>query len=176
MRYLVREGERSHQIEIEELGEHVYAVRVDGGEPLRVDAHGGPRGTYSLLIGGRQYEGGVDFGAGERVSVHLGPRGFDFSVSDARRQLFSAALPSAASGRQELRAPMPGRVIKLPVREGASVAVGEALAVIEAMKMENELRAPLAGVVSRVCVAEGDSVEADALLVVVEPPATDPPA
>jgi biotin carboxyl carrier protein len=63
---------------------------------------------------------------------------------------------------------MPGKVIKLAVAEGAEVAAGDVLVVLEAMKMEHELLAPAAGTVSELLVAEGDQVDAGAALAVIE--------
>jgi biotin carboxyl carrier protein len=60
---------------------------------------------------------------------------------------------------------MPGRIVKVLVKEGGAVAVGDAVIVVEAMKMENELRATREGVVAKVHVKEGDRVEGGAVLV-----------
>ena len=63
--------------------------------------------------------------------------------------------------------PMPGRVVRVLVESGDAVTAGQALAVVEAMKMENEVASPATGVVSEVRVAAGDPVEAGGALVVV---------
>jgi biotin carboxyl carrier protein len=63
--------------------------------------------------------------------------------------------------------PMPGRVLKVLVKEGDSVAAGAPLVVVEAMKMENELGADRDGTVKRVFVAPGATVESGARLVEV---------
>jgi biotin carboxyl carrier protein len=65
-------------------------------------------------------------------------------------------------------APMPGRVVKVLVAPGESVAARQPLVVVEAMKMENELRAPGPGTVREVRVTDGDPVESGAVLVVFE--------
>ena len=65
---------------------------------------------------------------------------------------------------------MPGRVVKIMVAEGDAVEVGQALMVVEAMKMENEVKAGRAGVVAEVHVAEGESVDAEALLMTIGDP------
>jgi biotin carboxyl carrier protein len=64
-----------------------------------------------------------------------------------------------------LRAPIPGRVVKVLVKAGDAVKAGQTLVVLEAMKMENELRAPRAGSVTEVRAAEGTAVEAGQELV-----------
>jgi len=77
--------------------------------------------------------------------------------------------PSAEEslGEGALVAPMPGKVIKLAVGEGADVEAGDVLVVLEAMKMEHELAAPAAGTVTELRVGEGDQVEAGAPLAVI---------
>jgi biotin carboxyl carrier protein len=74
----------------------------------------------------------------------------------------------AAQGERRVLAPMPGRIVRVLVKAGDTVAAGQALVVVEAMKMENELKSPKAGRVKEVSVAEGTSIEAGRLLVVVE--------
>jgi len=68
----------------------------------------------------------------------------------------------------ELRAPMPGLIIKIMTKAGDHVDKGQGLIVLEAMKMENELCAPSAGIVRHVYVQEKDAVTNDALLIEFE--------
>ena len=79
-----------------------------------------------------------------------------------------AGGPPQTAGRQQVVAPMPGKVVKVLVKEGDSVRVRQGLVVVEAMKMENELRSPKDGRVARVLVDEGTLVESGRPLVVVE--------
>jgi biotin carboxyl carrier protein len=71
-------------------------------------------------------------------------------------------------GKRELRAAMPGIVADLKVKEGESVAEGQTLVVLEAMKMQNPLAAEHAGVVTRVLCKKGEAVAAGALLIELE--------
>jgi len=71
-------------------------------------------------------------------------------------------------GRLQLRADMPGKVIRLLVRDGEAVASGQALLVLEAMKMQNEIRSPKAGVVREVAVEAGRTVNSGDLLIAIE--------
>lgn len=66
---------------------------------------------------------------------------------------------------RELRAPMPGKVLDILVEEGQAVEEGEAMLVLEAMKMENVLRAGMSGVVSAIGVEKGSAVEKEAVLI-----------
>jgi biotin carboxyl carrier protein len=71
-------------------------------------------------------------------------------------------------GRVILTAPMPGKVVRVLVKQGQTVEEGQGLVVVEAMKMENELKSPKAGTVTEVFAREGLAVEANAKLLTVE--------
>lgn len=90
------------------------------------------------------------------------------AVVDGRR--FERVGPAEAGGHgeQRVKAPMPGRVVRVLVKVGDTVAARQGLVVVEAMKMENELTVGRGGRVKEVTVAEGASVEAGRLLVIVE--------
>lgn len=75
----------------------------------------------------------------------------------------SSASPITSSG-EDVRAPMPGTILKVVVTPGQSVTKGETLIVLEAMKMENEIVAPVDGVVSEILVQANDRVQSDQLL------------
>lgn len=75
---------------------------------------------------------------------------------------------SANSGRKDVRAAMPGKVIKLLAGVGDTVSVGDGLLILEAMKMQNEVRAPGEGRLTAVRVAVGDTVASGQVLVTLE--------
>ncbi len=108
---------------------------------------------------------------GRRTAVRTAREGdtvFVWCDGDAW-EFTSAPSPGKAArgGRDEagLRAPMPGRIVRLLVSEGESVARGTTLLVLEAMKMEHEIKAPHDGTVARLPFRVGDQVEAGAALV-----------
>ena len=77
-----------------------------------------------------------------------------------------AAPKAAAAGGAKIASPLPGTVLSINVAVGDSVAVGQTVAVLEAMKMENNISADKAGVVKEICVNKGASVmEGDALII-----------
>jgi biotin carboxyl carrier protein len=75
---------------------------------------------------------------------------------------------AAATGVVEVRAQMPGSVVKLLLRAGDRIETGQGLLVVEAMKMQNEMKSPKDGIVAKILVAEGDKVAVGDLLAVVE--------
>jgi len=144
--------------------------RVDVVDVARVD-----RTTISmLLIGDRQtsHEATVIDGRepGD-VAVYLRAGVVQTRVAGApgqRRWSAKGATLGGSVGPQRLTAPMPGKIVKVLVKPGDTVAARQGLVVIEAMKMENELRASREGQVKDVLVKEGDLVEAGRLLAVIE--------
>jgi biotin carboxyl carrier protein len=138
-------------------------------------------GRWSLLIGppsheaspglrlAKSYEVAVDRRSnGERI-VHVNGVPVSVSIVDPRAQLARRrGSVTAETGPRSIVSPMPGRIVKVLVREGDAVAAQEGLVVVEAMKMENELRSPRAGLVTAVKVVEGMSVEGGAVLIVME--------
>ena len=75
----------------------------------------------------------------------------------------------AKTSQGVLKAPMPGRVLQILVEEGQNVEMGEPVAILEAMKMENELKAPVAGRLASIKVEAGTSVEKNHVLLEIEP-------
>ena len=163
MRYIVQVGEE--RLDVDVAGD---TVAVDGtetaarltdvaGTPVRLVTLGDAvhrviarrhpqRGRYTLWVDGFRYE--VE-ALDERTR--------------AIRDLSAAA--GTAAGPAPLVAPMPGLIVRVSVAEGETVAAGQGLVVMEAMKMENELRAPAAGIVARVLATPGTAVEKGTVLV-----------
>ncbi|MGI6690717.1 MAG: biotin/lipoyl-containing protein [Christensenellales bacterium] len=79
------------------------------------------------------------------------------------------ATPAApVAGGQQIKCPMPGTILDIPVAQGASVKKGDILMILEAMKMENEILSPADGVVAQIAVQRGASVNSGDLLAVIK--------
>ena len=77
------------------------------------------------------------------------------------------AAPKAAVVGNKVVAPLPGRVIALKVKEGDTVAAGDEVALLEAMKMENSITSDYAGTVQQILVAEGENIATDAVIMII---------
>jgi biotin carboxyl carrier protein len=168
MRYFATQAGRERTIDVESLGEGRFHVSLDGGAPRLVDAARLEGTALHLLVDARSHEAEVSDDEGS-VVVRLGDveRRIEL-VDERRRRLVSGGGGQAAAGRAVLKAPMPGKVVKLLVKPGDEVAEGQGVVLIEAMKMENELRSPKSGRIASVAVVEGQTVEGRAELLVVE--------
>jgi glutaconyl-CoA/methylmalonyl-CoA decarboxylase subunit gamma len=78
------------------------------------------------------------------------------------------ATKSVPAGGEKINCPMPGTIVSVNVKEGASVKKGDLLFVLEAMKMENEIVSPVDGTVGSVVVTKGQTVNTEDLLAVIE--------
>jgi biotin carboxyl carrier protein len=116
--------------------------------------------VYSLVIDGKSHEAYVYEGDDEWQVLLLGQQ-YPVTVEDEREKRLKAAAGGAVSesGEFQLRAPMPGLVVAVPVAQDQMVAKGDVLLILESMKMQNELKSPRAGKVTRIRVKPGDAVE-----------------
>lgn len=120
----------------------------------------------TLLMDGTSYRVVASRDGGSWV-VDVGGYHVVAEVIDERmamiREMTGGSVPS--NGAQALRAPMPGLIVNVEVRETDLVEPGQGLVIIEAMKMENELRAETSARVERIHVANGEAVEKGQLLI-----------
>lgn len=148
-----------------------FRITIDGRESV-VSARRIEASTWSLLTeDGRQIVVDVDGAAPDlRVTV-AGGEPLRMQIQDSRALALEGGSSGAAGGQSagELRASMPGKVVKVLCKPGDGIKAGQGLLVIEAMKMENELRAVAAGKVTEVLVREGQAVEGGQLLVSLVP-------
>ena len=100
------------------------------------------------------------------LEVWTGQQRHLISLTDARDRLDTKGL--SPNGPVEVRAQMPGRIVKVLVGVGATVEAGQGLIVVEAMKMQNEMKSPKSGKILRIHATEGATVTAGESLVVVE--------
>ena len=124
-------------------------------------------GIFSILLEGRSYEIKVASGTNGFFDVDAGRLRAAVEVRDPRSYSRNKHA-GIGHGRLTISAPMPGKVVRVLVREGDVVEAGAGLVVVEAMKMQNELKAPRAGAIVRLSAKEGDTVTAGEPLVAIE--------
>src|SRR5262249_46267689 len=146
-----------------QAGSYRVAIR---DEPSDVDAKQVSEGIWSLLIGDRSFV--VDVSDRDGVSViEVDGERYEIRVEDETRYVIRTRGGKVAAGGQVLKSPMPGKVVHIAVEAGQSVAPGDALVVLEAMKMENKFRATVAGQVKEIRVQVGQAVNAGDVLMVI---------
>ncbi|MEU3647651.1 acetyl/propionyl/methylcrotonyl-CoA carboxylase subunit alpha [Lentzea sp. NPDC034063] len=145
---------RINDVDVRVRGEEVV---VGAGEPVRARAR---REGADLLVGSRRYSMARDGDV-----LWLGHDGASWALVEAEF-LVGAADGAAASGGP-VKSPMPGTVLVVRARQGEEVTAGQALFVVEAMKMEHTVTAPVDGVLAEVNVQAGQQVSLDQVLALV---------
>lgn len=166
MTFSVTVGEHRFSIKNINLVEHTAEVN---GAPVHFDFKHIHGDLYSLLVNDRSYSVQINSVDGQD-EIRLGPHIFNAVVEDARsealRRLKTQALP--ASSDTLIKAPMPGLITKILVAPGETVKAGQALIVIEAMKMENELKSPIDGAIAQVLANAQSAVDKGAALIKIK--------
>jgi acetyl-CoA/propionyl-CoA carboxylase biotin carboxyl carrier protein len=147
-------------------------VAVGGYDPVaaRAEFAAAARGGVDLLLtyGGRVLRFAF---ATDEATIWLGRGGHAWALTEEEAAPVRGGR--AAGGDGTVRSPMPGTVLAVHVAPGDTVSAGQAVAVVEAMKMEHTVTAPVAGTVAEVAARAGQQVAMDARLAVIEPKIND---
>jgi biotin carboxyl carrier protein len=135
------------------------------GRKIAADAAEISPGVYSILLGGQSFEVTVEK-SGEALLLRTAGREFHLEIVDLRSWSHGRAGSIELEGRQEVRAPMPGKIVRALSAPGEKVEAGQGLLVIEAMKMQNEIRSPKSGTIDRLA-QEGQTVKAGEIVAIV---------
>jgi len=120
-------------------------------------------GIFSILIEGRSYQATILAPGIIQINNQI----FEVEIFDPR-ELRTRSSTGASHGRQNIAAPMPGKVVRLLVAIGDKVEAAQGLIVVEAMKMQNEMKSPKAGTVVEIKAKDGATVSAGEILIVIE--------
>ena len=167
MQYFVELAGREHKVEVARRPDGLWSVRVGERELVVSEVSFGPRACM-LNVDGRVLDMTLEGSAPQLGVVASGLRSYVKVESERQRMAARASGPAGGAKQREVRSPMPGRIVKVLVSPGDEVAAGQALVVVEAMKMENDVRAKSDGRVARVHVSAGATVEGNAVLVSFE--------
>jgi biotin carboxyl carrier protein len=157
---------QSYALDMRRDGARVEAT-VEGRR-YELDVRETEAGEFLLLADGRVYECRAGARGGGACEVQIGDEIFSVTLFDPKRLRGARGAGAEASGRAQVAASMPGKVVRVLVAAGATVEAGDGLIVVEAMKMQNELKSPKSGTVIEVRAEAGATVNAGDVLVVVE--------
>ncbi|MGB8474653.1 MAG: biotin/lipoyl-containing protein [Candidatus Acidiferrum sp.] len=152
------DGKKLRTVELERDADR-WKITLDG-RPAEADAVEIAPHTLSLLLEGQSYEVRITQSPDGLLTLQTGLQEFTAEVADPRAWRGRRHGAVEAEGRQQIVAPMPGKVVRLLVKAGDKVEAGQGLLVVEAMKMQNEIRSPKTGTVERLLVKEGQPVNA----------------
>jgi biotin carboxyl carrier protein len=123
---------------------------------------------YSLLVDHRSYEAHVETEENGDSLVAIAGRPFRITMEDKVQGLKDNSKPRLAHAPLEIKAPLPGCLVKVPVAEGEQVEEGDIVAVMESMKMHMILRMPQTGVIRSLNAKAGQEVAQGEVLAIIE--------
>jgi biotin carboxyl carrier protein len=158
-------GKQKRIVELERDSE-IWRVILDGqavdADVVEIAPH-----TLSVLFRGQSFEVRISTAPDGTLKIQTGSLEFSAAVIDPRAWGGRRHGHVEVEGRQQILAPMPGKVIRLLVKAGDKVEAGQGLLVVEAMKMQNEIRSPKTGIIERLLAKEGQPVNAGEILCIV---------
>ncbi len=164
------------------IGENEYIAKFDNEDYSNVSINGTPHKVeilrrfsgkiYSIAVDNKLFNAELSFGENGRMVVASHGFFYEFDVSDETRKMLKEFIKSAGvagtSGLTQIKAPMPGMVVKCLKQPGDKINKGDKIIIIEAMKMENSLASPVSGTISSYMSKEGEAVQKDAVLLEID--------
>ncbi len=169
MPYEVKIGDRTANVELLSRNNEQVLILIDGKEYALDYVQVGP-GRYSALLQNKSYNIEIIPGSGIReYQVSSIKNTYTVQIIDAEAKYLASRNKGADEDAEAtILAPIPGKVVRIPISVGDFVEAGQTVAIMSAMKMESEFKAKKAGKIIDVPVSEGQTVDARQVLVVME--------
>ena len=158
--------QKEYAIKIERSEDGSYQIEIDN-RAYAIDCREVMPDFFSFLHQDRSYDVRIHRIKKGLVETHFYNHSFRVAIEDPMQRLLNDSIGGGTKGEATLEAPMPGKVQRILVSVGDTVAEGQGLLVLVAMKMENELASPKSGTVKEIHVQENTSVEGGSPLIVV---------
>lgn len=162
----IRIDKRIAAVEILKQFENLLEIRVDD-KIYQVDLMHNDEGIFSILANGQSFNIElVPQAKAKHFTAYTLYDTYDIEVIDAEsryRRNRSGISPLASEN--SIISPMPGKVVKIQVKVGDEVKMGDTLITISAMKMESEYKSPKDGKITKIHVSEGSTVDANQVLI-----------
>lgn len=170
MKYFLRGASgRSFEVEVIEKGVGTWILRSAGRE-IAADFRDVDRlGQYAVLLDGRSYAASIEENDQQHLRVNIAGASFSMEAFDERERAAGELVKDRPPRAEVIKAPMPGILLEIRVQAGDVVPPGGAVALLEAMKMQNEVAAEHGGVVAEILAQAGQAVDAGQPLVRLQP-------
>ena len=164
----IKIDERTASVELINNEENNFKISIDGkiydANIIMVE-----RGVYSILIDGKSYNVELfEAGSQKEYLVNTLYHSYELEVIDAESKYLKSRSSDDSHQEAIISSPMPGKIVKIPVRIGDRVNAGDTVIIVSAMKMESEYKVKIDRMVKEIKVKEGDTVSANQPLIIVE--------
>ena len=147
---------------------HLYEIEVDD-KVYHLDALMVERGVYSILNDHTSYNVElIEKNDHRHFNVNTLYHSYDVEIIDAETKYKRNRSKEELDDIRNISSPMPGKIVKIPVKVGDHVKAGDTVVIVSGMKMESEYKVQKDRVVRKINVKEGDIVEGNQVLIVVE--------
>lgn len=156
-----------------------------GQEEIKLNLEEKGKNLFQVSLGEKRYSVSVEFLSGEELLLNIDGKVYNIILNSnlqyysvfVNERFFKIGKKSALKilkeektrlRKRDIKTSMPGRIIRVLAREGEEVKEGQAVLVLEAMKMQNEIKSPQAGKITYLSLKPGAYVEAGAVLFSIE--------
>jgi biotin carboxyl carrier protein len=165
----IRLDDRNSKVELVRKDKNFVEILVDG-RLYKLDIIMVEDGVYSILHDGKSFN--LELIEGEtrkKYIVNTLYKSFNIEIIDAEtRYQISRNRNLLGDDQSIISSPMPGKVVKIPVKAGDKVEAGDTVIIVSAMKMESEYKTGKSGVIKEIHVSEGDTIEGHQALITIE--------
>ena len=165
----VKIGDRFAKVKLLSRDENKIQIMVDE-KTYNLDVLEVEKGIYSVLKDHKSYN--IELADGNHAkayTINTYEESYEVEIIDAEmRYLMSRGGNDTDEGEKSIASPMPGKVIKIPVKVGDEVSEGTTVEIVEAMKMQSEYKVKTDRVIKENLVKEGDAIDGNQPLVIVE--------
>lgn len=164
----IRIGERIAQLDLVSAEDNDYRITIDG-KRYKANILMVERGVYSVLINGNSYNVELFESEGSKnYEVNTFYHNYHLEIIDAESKYLKSRKSDDGLEEMTIASPMPGKVVKIPVKVGDEVKAGDTVVIVSAMKMESEYKVKKDRVVKEIKVKEGDTISANQPLIIIE--------
>jgi biotin carboxyl carrier protein len=167
MSYEIKTNDNQTNIEILSRNGNNIEVLIDDRK-YKLDIAEVERGVYSILLDGKSYNVELTQTDNKKYMVNTLYDSFDIEIIDAESRYLANRKSDDGADASFISTPMPGKVVKVLVKEGDEVKGGETVIIVSAMKMESEYKAITDKIIKKVLVSEGDTIEGNQPLILFE--------
>lgn len=167
MAYEIKLNEDTVQIELLGIEGHVADIMIDNRH-YQVDIVEVEQGVYSILLDGISYNVELLPTENKKYLVNTLYNSFDIEVIDAETKYKNSRRKAENDDHNFISTPMPGKVVKILVKEGDQVKGGDTVIIVSAMKMESEYKVVKDRLITKILVKEGENINGDQPLIMLE--------
>jgi len=165
----IRVGERTANVELINKEDNKVQISIDD-KIYDVDIVMVENGVYSIIMDNKSYNMELMRGeSGKSYMVNTLYNYFPVEIIDIQaKYMKSRKIDDVDESQDRIFSPMPGKIVKIPVKKGDQVITGQTVIIVEAMKMQSEYKVKRDSIIKDILVKEGDNVEGNQTLIVLE--------